>query len=329
MEHLSISSLPYLRWLAYFQGVLMFFTISGFLITASYDRNKNLRQYLKNRILRIFPALWVSFFLLLSVLFYFQIVSLSDFGNVKFIAWIVGQLSVFQFYTPDMLRDFGVGAPNGSLWTIPVEFVFYLILPLIFVIFRKRLRTGMLICAVLSVAFNFLLYKYGPEGTITKLLWVTVFPYLYNFMIGSLLYIYWDKVRKYIEGKFLIYLSVYLIYCIGLNEYPDFYIASGFTLLTNVMLGLVTISFAYTLPHMGRVLMGYDISYGVYIYHMIVVNVYVQCGFMNDPVYLLQVVAITVLLGIMSWVLVERKALALKYKTFAKPDWIEKLLVKI
>ena len=40
-----------------FSGVTVFFLISGFLISMSYAKNRDLRTYIKNRILRIYPGL--------------------------------------------------------------------------------------------------------------------------------------------------------------------------------------------------------------------------------------------------------------------------------
>lgn len=37
------------------------------------------------------------------------------------------QGTVFQFWTPDFLRGYGCGTPNGSLWTICVLVQFYIV----------------------------------------------------------------------------------------------------------------------------------------------------------------------------------------------------------
>ena len=59
---------------------------------------------------------------------FFGFINKENLRTPQLWGWFVGQLTLFQYYTPDSLRAFGVGCPNGSLWTIPVEFVFYLLL---------------------------------------------------------------------------------------------------------------------------------------------------------------------------------------------------------
>lgn len=101
----------------YFPGVPIFFAISGFLISASWERSNSLRKYFKNRFLRIYPALWFCFFLsvfVTSLTYEFKIFTFD------FFKWTLAQLTIGQFYNPDFFRDYGVGVVNGSLWTIPV-----------------------------------------------------------------------------------------------------------------------------------------------------------------------------------------------------------------
>ena len=158
ISHLELDFPILGKFLGPFPGVLIFFVISGFLITASFDRNKNnLKKYFKNRCLRIFPALWVSTFILILIMMFFGHVHSENIFDLSFVSWIFGQISVFQFYTPDLLRDFGCGSPNGSLWTISVEFSFYLLLPIIFYFGRKHLRSVISILLVLSIGYNCLI----------------------------------------------------------------------------------------------------------------------------------------------------------------------------
>lgn len=121
-EHLKINNsfVSFLshHFLEFFPGVPIFFFISGFLIYASFERNRNnVKKYLVNRFLRIFPGLWVS--VIISII----MISIDYNGESLFnfliskdaVLWGLGQISFFQFYTPDSFRFWGVGTPNGSL----------------------------------------------------------------------------------------------------------------------------------------------------------------------------------------------------------------------
>ena len=110
---------------ALFPGVPIFFFVSGFLISKSYENNSVIREYAQNRILRIYPALIVcTFMALLSVWLtgYFTNIKTSI---VQVVIWIAGQISFVQFYSPHFMEGFGTGILNGSLWTITVELQFY------------------------------------------------------------------------------------------------------------------------------------------------------------------------------------------------------------
>jgi peptidoglycan/LPS O-acetylase OafA/YrhL len=65
----------------------------------------------------------------------------------RFLACLAAQLTIGQFYNPAFLRGFGVGVLNGSLWTIPVELQFYLLLPLL-ALFARRRPAGWVVLAV-------------------------------------------------------------------------------------------------------------------------------------------------------------------------------------
>lgn len=89
-------------------------------------------------------------------------------------------------------------------------------------------------------------------------------------------------------------------------------------MLANIVLSCVTISAAFTSPKLGKILKGYDISYGVYIYHMLVINSFVQIGFTGSITSLVLSLLLTFILGFLSWILIERKALSQKKKSIIK-----------
>lgn len=149
---------------------------------------------------------------------------------------------------------------------------------------------------------------------IYKLLGVSLAPYLYCFILGALLYYSWDKIKKFFEGKFLIWLAVYLVACYAFKIRPSYYIESVSTIIANLLLGIVTISAAFTCPKLGGFLKGNDISYGLYIYHMIVINVMVHIGAVGKPIHFVIAAALSIALASLSWFLLEKPCLALKRK---------------
>lgn len=309
--HLQINELSVNNSLLPFPGVFVFFVISGFLITASYERNEHhIKKYLRNRFLRIVPALWLAFIIVVLVLIFFGYINKQSVKEPSLWGWFLGQLTIFQFYTPEILRPFGVSCPNGSLWTIPVEFIFYLILPFL-LYYKKHRNVGLIVFLILSVGLNMCLNLNKTNTIVYKLINVSVFPWLYVFLLGSLLYLNWDKLRCFFEGKALIYIVIYAVYVYFIAG-PSYSINSLGNLGANILLGLMTISLAYTKPKIGRFLNGFDISYGLYVYHMIVVNIFVELGLLHKIEYALFALTISIMMGAISWSYLEKRILKLK-----------------
>jgi len=314
IKHLEMKDLfPFLNITAFFPGVLMFFTISGFLIFASFDRNNNLKKYFYNRFLRLFPALWLCFILTLILLIIFRTISASDLFSTTMLKWSIAQITFFQFWTPDILRSWGVGTPNGSLWTIPVEIEYYLLLPMIVLLFKNiKIITKLFFIAACSILFNaYLSYLGREEEVIVKLARVSVLPYFYCFLVGAIMYVYWVKIKKFIEGKVHYWLVIFISFCLIVDTHPSYY-PKNIQMISNIFLSVLTISLAYTLPATGKILKGNDISYGIYIYHMLVINSLVALGYVGKIKYLVSAIVLTAILSSVSWFFVERKALSFK-----------------
>lgn len=299
-----------------FPGVLIFFTISGFLITWSLDRNKDIIVFFKNRILRVFPALWLVSILTLILIFLTSVSENKTLNYFDLVLWLISQITVFQFWTPDSLRTWGVGNPNGSLWTLTVEFQFYITLP--FVIFCFRRSKFKLILIVLLLTFSIVMnniigiyYKTYSHLILVKLANVSLLPYFYNFLIGSVFYLYWDKLYKLVTDKFWFWLIFFLAFCFFLNSGPRYYPNLG-QLLLNVVLGILTISFAFTNFNCFNILRGNDISYGLYIFHMPVINFFVSLNLVGEINYLLSALVLILVMSVLSWLFVEKQVLKLK-----------------
>ena len=125
-------------------GVPIFFFVSGFLISRSYESNSEARASThRNRGLRIYPALIVCTALsLLSVAGDWVTSRRSSSPSATSSHGSLGQITIFQFYGPVFMRAFGTGVLNGSLWTISVELQFYVLIPLLSWVLRTIERSG-------------------------------------------------------------------------------------------------------------------------------------------------------------------------------------------
>jgi peptidoglycan/LPS O-acetylase OafA/YrhL len=306
-------------------GVPIFFVISGFLITGSYERNpSDLRGYFWRRGLRIFPALWVCLAFTLVVLGYFGFLERAYVTSPIFWSWLAGQLSFFQFYNPEQFRSFGIGVANGALWTITVELQFYLFVPLFWRFCADRLSSKILLTALFLISFalyGLMDYKLtGANGftgapIVFKLLFVTLLPHVWMFLLGILIQRNYRQLGPWLEGKFLYYALTYLGFLAVIHVWlpersPAFYIAQ---LPARTLLALATIAGAYSFRSLShRLLRGNDFSYGIYIYHSLVINILVQLGMMNSLAAVGWVYVIALILAGLSWKLIERPALAHK-----------------
>lgn len=194
VEHLNVPvNKQFISLVSLFPGVPIFFLISGFLISASYEKSRsNIKRYFENRLLRIFPALWVCFFVSIATVFIFYDLNVD---LLDFLIWSLAQLSFIQFYNPDFLRGYGVGVLNGSLWTITVELQFYIAIPMLYFIagyFKNKIKNKILIYTLIVAFFLFLvflnyLYIYSgnaDKGFLSKVYAVTLLPHLYMFLAG-------------------------------------------------------------------------------------------------------------------------------------------------
>jgi len=316
--------------LGLFPGVPIFFVISGFLVSVAYERAPSVRSYARNRLLRVYPGLWVCFAASLGLLVAFGALTSSFVSTPTFCGWLISQLTVGQFYNPRALRNFGIGVLNGSLWTIPVEIQFYALLPFLYR-FCLRSRHGWLgtpalvLLAFLSHWLWCVLQSHAQIDTTDlryKLLGVTLLPYLFMFILGLLIQRHLTLLASILNGWALFWLAAYVGTCLVLktSHVATVSLASPISLFGSAvsfsLLALFVISFALTCRSKSdQILHGNDYSYGIYIYHMLVVNALVQIGWLHRPIYLAATAVVTVGLAAGSWLLVERPALRLKRST--------------
>jgi peptidoglycan/LPS O-acetylase OafA/YrhL len=319
MVHLHASGVDALVLvLGYFPGVPIFFAVSGFLVSLSLERATSLRQYFLNRALRIFPALWVCFILSLIIVLIYGIRPPS---LGRFFVWASAQLTIVQFYNPDWLRGFGVGALNGSLWTIPVELQFYAVLPLLALWARAKPKRWVVLTVLAAVLLVIVraLTSASAESFEGKLAGVTLAPFLFYFLVGAVLRHVYTARPSFLRGQALKFALIYGMW-IAIEIVFGIQGATGneLNIISIVLLSALVVSVAFTNNTLSSRLLGTtDISYGLYIYHMPFVNLFLALGVLG-AVGVVSSLTVSIAVAALSWFCIERPALALKHYTLKR-----------
>lgn len=289
-------------------AVKIFFVLSGYLILQSFLRDENFFRYMVRRTFRIMPGLIfvvvVSAFLLGP--------ALSENGiraylsNPSTYEYLKNILMYPIYYLPGVFSDnFYPTAVNGSLWTLPVEFLMYLILPFFVVIFRKLkiLKPGLFVTALGLFVFHVVQVFVFPEARFV--VWGTdlfqalsLAPY---FFAGAFLSFPEAKNIFNMQWAFsLLFLGSILVF-----KWTWLYETVVFLLLP-----YATLTFSLASPAIfGRVFAVHDYSYGLYLWGFPVQQTfvhYVGAEAMSLLLYTVVCFFIALLCAMVSWHFVER-----------------------
>jgi peptidoglycan/LPS O-acetylase OafA/YrhL/glycopeptide antibiotics resistance protein len=271
-------------------GVALFFVLSGFLLSMpfwhSFKSNQfpNIKHYFINRAARIIPLYYLCLFGLLAI----KSVQGSDvnFNNI-----------ISHLFFLHNLKDYQVMSLNPPFWTLAVEFQFYLLLPLFFVLlFKLGLRKAQVLCFLL-IPVIYLCYRYfmgqmaihnewpisipliwpfgvSVESAAGQSLTYSLFAHLPHFLIGLFAAsFYRQNTSRWAEAVF--WVSVGLVFALlatALDESLQLDFGRYNFPFVPVLLGLIV----YTAPQAkwARYFLELSalkwlgvISYGVYIFH--------------------------------------------------------------
>lgn len=120
-----------------FFGVDIFFVLSGYLMAQVYTKGKT-KQFFIRRARRLLPAYFATIFFTLFI--GFLLVVPSDFSQVhKQSLFSMGLIPNFYFWSQDSYFSYSNLNPLLHLWSLGVEFQFYLFVPLIILFLRNRI----------------------------------------------------------------------------------------------------------------------------------------------------------------------------------------------
>lgn len=295
-------------------GVAVFFIISGYLIAQSLVRSKTYSGYLWKRFLRIFPGLAVMLALLIVVLG--PLVGTLPLGTYFTTPQTWGVFLTLSLYKLNIVlpgvftKNPMTNAINGSLWTLAYEFSFYLLLLVAGItgIIKNRYVILFMWLGLFAVRTylraKIFVYDYATPYLLgLNIMYVVEWGLFFG--AGTLFYLFRDKIKfnvlLFVAACVATVAAVYLSETAGRITY--------YITLPYIIFYLSFLPGA--LNHFGKY---GDFSYGIYIYAYPVQQTLIF--FLGPEIGLPLMVFLsficTLPLAVLSWYVIEKKALAFK-----------------
>lgn len=291
-------------------AVKFFFFLSGLLVTQSLIRRPEPLQFLARRALRIFPGLLIclviSVFIIGPIFTKFPIYDYFAQSDTWTYLARNSLLVDLQWRLPGVFSDHKYGL-NGSLWTLPFESICYLYIAIFcgLGLFSFRFAANAVFSAIVAMAF--LAPHYLPRFGQNPL----SFLLPACFALGALFAINKQSIKIDLQRVILLWIFASLV-----NEPKThlflFYVAFFYTSIFVASLDFV----------IKRLKPPFDASYGVYVYGFMIQQC-VNSVVPNVGVYGNQLISIMLALvvGIASWYIVEKHAIAFGEKITFR-NWI-------
>lgn len=287
-----------------FSGTLavhMFFFISGFLVTMSYERRHSFLAFVRARTLRIFPALMICVALTALVLgpLISEMTVEAYFLDPQWSRYLIGNISLqnLQWRLPGVfVHNHNPHTVNGSLYTIPGEIQMYLYVAGLGILglLRSRFRFGAAILVLLAMSF-FL------RDQVTLLTQPEFYIFGAFFVAGAFCWMHRDRII--VSGYVLLIL---LLACAVVYRQP------GYFLLLGAATAYGCLWFVY-LPGLQWFNRFGDYSYGLYLYGFVIQQTVAKWFPQFGPLPLFMAsFPLALGLAIASWHLIEKPALRFK-----------------
>ncbi|GAL43493.1 MULTISPECIES: acyltransferase family protein [Citrobacter] len=294
-------------------AVIVFFAISGFLISKSCMRSKGFVSYMLKRARRIFPALLpCAIFMYLVLGVYLKWGDLSSYINISILKNIISVVTI-QGAPPHTGIFEGFIHPyslNDSLWTLPLEFLCYLLLGMVFFLFKNSLKAMLIAFVVLFIISIYLLFN--KTAIVFFGVVLQAFPVrALSFFTGAIMALtinYWsDKKTK----QYILIISFTILFSVA---YKNEINVLGYVLLSTITI-VIGCSFK------DRIISGrFDYSYGIYIYSFPVQQFIINKFHFEFYFGMFVSIIVSLFFGFLSWHFVESKFVKVNKSYVKKHD---------
>ena len=229
-------------------GVVLFFVISGYLITeVLYERDDSYFKFIKRRYTKIFPPLIAVLTLSCLAFYYFY-----GFINIKLIfnslSSLFGLSNIYQIYSGmSYFERSGDLFPLLHTWSLSIEIQFYVVFPFLIYLFKKiKLNIKFIATIVLILSLisgSIMIYKEYMNYDISAIYYGTD-TRIFSILIGSAFYfLFKDKKLEAKKVNILSYIFLGIIAAITLSvnylSKSNYY---GFLYLISILGGFITVT---------------------------------------------------------------------------------------
>lgn len=302
----------YATFLSGYWAVNIFFFISGILITQSYFNSKSLFRFWIMRFFRIWPALimCICFTALiagpilttLTVADYYQ----SPGFQMYFINIALLRTGMVYHLPGVFVNNFYPDTVNGSLWTLPYEILCYIVVFIgLTVLTKSGVRGRRLINSIIFFVLIMLAALIHPvRDYLLSLPKDEAFRRTFGFFSAGIITYFFSRSIRINIFILLAMVTISSLVIFGTNT-PEY--ITDYLIILSFLYGVLYVAsrpFLYSTFKISN-----DYSYGIYIYAFLVQQSIANYAAMNPYQSMLISFPITIVLGVLSWHLIEKRAL--------------------
>jgi len=229
-------------------GVVLFFVISGYLITeVLYERDDSYFKFLKRRYTKIFPPLVVVlFFSCLAFYHFYGFLSTKLIFNS--VSSLLGLSNIYQICSGmSYFERSGDLFPLLHTWSLSIEIQFYVIFPFLIYLFKKLKLNIKLIATIIIIlsliSGGVMFYKEYMNYDISAIYYGTD-TRIFSILIGSAFYfLFKDKKLESKKSNILSYIFlaiiVFIVLSVDYSSKSNYY---GFLYLISILGGFITVT---------------------------------------------------------------------------------------